>query len=126
VTLHYVDAGIDSGDIVFQEVLDTSWEDTGSSLYERSKRAMVDLFKRNFEKIRQGDLFRKRQDPLNARVHMASEIHEASRIHLDHKYRARDLLNLVRARSNFSEGASWFEEGGERYEVRVDIRRARQ
>ncbi|MHC4560181.1 MAG: formyltransferase family protein [Planctomycetota bacterium] len=123
VTLHFVDGGIDTGDTVFQETVEKSWEDAGSTLYERAKVAIVDLFKSKFGEIRSGNLPRKKQASAAATFHLGNEIEQASRIDLDQEYKARNLLNLLRARSNFPQGACWFVDDGHKYEVRVDIRK---
>ena len=50
----------------------------------------------------------------------------ASRIDLDQSYRARDLLDLLRAKTFAGYGGAWFEEAGQRFEVRVEIKAAPQ
>ena len=44
VTLHQVDQGIDSGRILAQKIIPTSWVDDGETLYQKSLIAMFDLF----------------------------------------------------------------------------------
>ncbi len=51
------------------------------------------------------------------------ELQPASRIDLDRQSSARQLLNLLRARTFPGYPACHFEDKGEMYEVRVDIRR---
>ena len=36
ITIHFIDEGIDSGNIVAQRKFPTSWEDTGKTIYEKS------------------------------------------------------------------------------------------
>jgi methionyl-tRNA formyltransferase len=121
VTIHWVDAGIDSGDIAFQREISVAWEDTGASLYRRALENMFDLFVDSYPRIATGDIPRVPQPA--ARCHYQRELDEASRIDPDCSYTGRELLNLLRARTFPPHPGAWFEEQGVRYEVRVDIRR---
>ena len=121
VTLHFIDAGIDTGDIVFQDLVEKTWCDTGSTLYRRGRQTIVDLFKKKFEDIRNGNLLRKKQDMNAGSFHWEKEIEASSKINMDDRYKARDLLNLIRARSGFPHGAAWFTDDGQKYEVRLEI-----
>lgn len=124
VSLHFVEEGIDSGDIVSQLEIPYDWEDTGGSLYQKATAAMVELFKSTYPRLRSGEIVRRPQNLSLGSFHRANELEEASRIDLDAHYSARDLLNLLRARTFPGRPACWFEESnGEVFEVRVDIRR---
>ena len=45
VSLHFVNIGVDSGDIIFQKEISKSWEDNGESLYYTAQSEMIILFK---------------------------------------------------------------------------------
>lgn len=45
VTLHYIDAGIDTGPIIQDKALPILDDDTGRTLYDRAQHAALDLFK---------------------------------------------------------------------------------
>jgi len=51
VTLHSVDTGIDTGDILDQQEVPITFDDTDASLYAKLSIAAVDLFKRNISNI---------------------------------------------------------------------------
>jgi methionyl-tRNA formyltransferase len=123
VTIHFVDPGVDTGDIAWQSQIPKSWEDTGKSLYEKAQQEIVRLFKNNFADIKNGNIPRTPQDRQQGSSHFAREIESASRIDLDRSYTARDLLNLLRARTFPPHPACRFTSGDATYEVRVDIRR---
>lgn len=124
VSLHIVDQGVDSGEIIAQKQLVYDWEDTGGTLYEKATFSMVELFKAAYPEIREGRIARVPQDLAIGSFHKANELDNASRIDLDATYRARDLLNLLRARTFPGHPACIFvESGGEEFEVRVEIRR---
>ena len=122
VTIHWLDGGVDSGDIAFQSGLETTWEDTGHSLYEKAQKAIVELFVKHWREIGAGTAPRAAQADGNATVHRASEMDAASRIELSQSYRARDLLNLMRARTFSPYPAVRFQDGDREFEVRVEIK----
>ena len=123
VSLHFVDNGIDSGDIIAQRVIDYGWEDNGGSLYVKAQREIVSLFKEIYPVIRTLKIPRQKQNLEQGSFHSANEMDLASKINLDAQYKARDLLNLLRARTFPGHPACWFCDNGEEYEVRIEIRR---
>lgn len=122
VTIHWLDDGVDSGAIAFQSGLETTWEDTGGSLYDKAQKAIVDLFVKHWPQIRAGTVPRAAQDDDRATAHRASEMDAISRIELGRSYHARDLLNLMRARTFPPYPAVRFEDGGREFEIRVEIK----
>ena len=123
VSLHKVDEGIDSGDIIAQAELPYDWEDTGGSLYRRATEAMVKLVQDAYPSLRNLNFVTRPQDTAAGTFHRASELDCASSIDLDKSYFARDLFNLLRARTFPGYPACTFSDGGALYEVRVDIKR---
>lgn len=124
VSLHFVEPGIDCGDVVAQLPIPYGWEDNGETLYQKAVLAMVELFKESYPMIRVGNISRSPQNIDQGSFHFAKELDEASRIELDKNYTASSLLNLLRARTFQGHPACWFEDGdGSVYEVRVEIRR---
>lgn len=121
VTLHKVDGGIDTGDIVAQRRIPYSWEDTGATLYEKAQSGMVSLFKKAYADLRNLNFNAVPQRLDEGSFHRASELDEASRIELDQRYTGRELLNRLRARTFRPHPACWFTDGGDVYEVRVEI-----
>ena len=61
VTLHYIDAGIDTGDIIAQTKIDFSSEETLSSSYKKLKLLIESLFKEHWPDISQGKCPRHKQ-----------------------------------------------------------------
>jgi methionyl-tRNA formyltransferase len=122
VTLHLAEEGIDSGAILFQTPIPKTWEDTGGSLYHRAKQEILDLFRAKYDDIVSGNYTGRPQDPAAGSFHLARELEEASVIDLDRQYRARDLINLLRARTFPGKPACRFSDSGKRYEVRIEIR----
>jgi methionyl-tRNA formyltransferase len=121
VSIHFIDDGIDTGDVAFQRELPITWADTGRTLYERALSEIVRLFQDSFPTIQSGQIPRSPQSHARGSMHYAREIEEASRIQLDEHYRARDLLDLIRARDFPGRGAAWFTDGSVTYNVTVTI-----
>jgi len=121
VSLHFIDEGTDSGPVLFQREIKVNGGDTGGTLYKKSCNEVVDLFKEVYGEITTGK-FKSVSQPKNTRLHLGSEIEEHSRINLDERYNARELLNILRGRS-FSQGkrAAYFLENGKRYNVKITI-----
>lgn len=90
VTMHYVDEGIDDGPIIGQNTIEIQTNDTGFSLYQKSQKSALALFKRYAPKIieaaRKGNRFPARiQDENKA------------------NYYKRDSLNNKEANLNWSQ-----------------------
>lgn len=126
VSLHRVEAGIDSGAIIAQKKIPYDWTATGETLYSTAQHEMIELFKRTYPKIRKLKFKGRKQPEGRGSFHFASEIDEVSHINLDSAYVARDLLNRLRGRTFDMKPACWFEEDGETYEVTTTIRKVRK
>lgn len=123
VTLHRVDCGVDTGDIVAQKEILYDWCDNGQTLYVKAQAAMVDLFCQTYPKLRSGHFDSQPQNREIGSLHHSSEIDPASKIDLDRLYQGRDLINLLRARTFEGHPGCWFEEAGNRYEISINIRK---
>jgi len=123
VSLHLVNDGVDTGPIIAQRSIPYSWEDTGETLYRRAMVEMVALFTEVYPQLRRGSVSAVPQDLNMGSYHHSSEIETASKINLEQNYRARDLLNILRARTFPGYPACSFYEHGQEYEVRIEIRK---
>jgi methionyl-tRNA formyltransferase len=126
VSLHFVDRGIDSGDIIAQREIPYDWEDTGESLYVKAQAGMIELFASTYPQLRSLTIARRAQDPSLGSFHLGTEMDQRSEIDLDSSYTARDLLNLLRARSFEGHPACRFTDCGDQYEVQVKIRKVKR
>ena len=120
-TLHFVNAGIDSGEIIDRESIPITWEDTGKTLYDKSLKALVRLFKSNYDSIMSGLSLSYPQDLLSGSIHYHKQLEPAARIEIDKQYSARDLLNIIRAKEFDPHPHAWFEDDGKKYEVSINI-----
>lgn len=121
VTIHYIDPGVDTGDIIAQTKYPIEPTDTAGSLHQKLTLGLVELFKATWPSVRAGKAPRVRQDHSLATVHRKSELGTLDRIEPERKYVARELLNLLRARTYPPYPAAFFEEKGNRVYVRVEL-----
>ena len=61
VTIHHLDEGVDSGDIIVQKEVDLDEDGTLASSYEKLQKEIQSLFMQNWEKMRRGNCDRRMQ-----------------------------------------------------------------
>lgn len=122
VTLHWVDKGIDTGDVIAQRSVPPEPVDTGATLYRKLETAGVSLFKDEWPSIRSGSAKRQPQPAQGGSYHRSSDVERIDRIDLDAPTTARQLLDVLRARTFRPYDSAWFEaEDGRRIYVRVSL-----
>jgi len=121
ITLHYVDAGIDSGPIIAQKKLKINILDTGGTLYKRSLKELFDLFKKDWFKIRSGLIESFKQNEDLATYHSASRINELDEIDLNKKMSAREFINLLRSRNFGDKTYAYFFENGKKIYIKLSL-----
>jgi methionyl-tRNA formyltransferase len=121
VTLHYVDEGIDTGDIVRQKAVAVACNDTGESLYHKLESAALDLLKETWPAIERGQIQRVAQHREQGTFHRQADLSRIDEIHLDQSCRAEDLLNLLRARTFPPYPGAFFRHNGRKVHVRVQF-----
>jgi methionyl-tRNA formyltransferase len=62
VTIHYLDEGIDTGDIIVQKQVSFSKDDTLRMSYDKLQNEIQRLFRENWAKVRAGECDRKKQE----------------------------------------------------------------
>ena len=126
VSLHFIDEGVDTGNIVAQKKFTTTWEDTGKSVYEKSRDLIVELFKEIFPKLKNNQLDSIKQKKDTGVYHKASELDQISEIKLEENYKARDLLNILRARMFPPHPSTFFYDDGKKYSIKITIKEEQQ
>ncbi len=121
VSLHWVNQGIDNGDLIAQQGIGYDWTDTGESLYFKAQSEISKLFKNNYNLIREGTATRIAQEKNSGSFHRANEIETASKLDLDKLMTVRAILNILRARNFEGFPACNFTDNGNVYEVRISI-----
>jgi methionyl-tRNA formyltransferase len=121
VTMHYLDEGIDTGDIVAQCQVPTLPTDTGERLYRRLEEASLGLFKETWPLVRSDRVTRTVQDESRGTLHFLRDVEELDRIELDHHYPARRLIDVIRARTFPPYQGAYFECEGRRIYLRLQL-----
>lgn len=123
-TLHFMDEGIDTGDIIHQLRVEIQPDDTADSLYKKIKRVEFDVFREAWPWIESGSFQRHSQDPLAGTTHRRQDLYRPEVQSLDLKVEARvgDVIKKLRAlTTNKMDEAAYFEVNGQRYRIQVRI-----
>jgi len=121
VTLHRIDADIDTGEILARRRVEVRPTDTGRSLYRRLEQAGLELFRSIWSRLVAGEIEGSPQDESAATEHRVQDVDDIDEIDLDAKYKARDLINILRARTFPPHDGAYFEEEGRRVYLRLEL-----
>ena len=122
-SLHIVDSGIDTGDIIMQEQVKVLPCDTANSLYQKVLKAELDVFKTAWPALRCGNYEMKKQIGTGTQ-HTKKELSDSKIQCLDLKTQQSvgRTLDILRAlTTNDPTEAAYFEDATGKYRVRVDI-----
>ena len=120
VTLHYIDEQIDTGDIIAQQAVPVEPADTGLTLYRKLERAGLDLFQKTWPLLRAGRIDGQSQKGTGT-YHTTRDVDHIDRVDLDKTYTARDLINILRARTFPPYRGAYFEKDGKRVYLRLEL-----
>lgn len=123
VSIHYIDRTVDTGDIVARREIEVGPFDTGRTLHEKLESESFKLFCETWPQIASGTASRMPQDRTEGTFHRARDVDDIDRIELDREYKARDLLNVIRARTFAPYSGAYYEENGERVYLRIELLR---
>ena len=98
VSIHKVEEEIDTGEIIAQKSIPYDWEDNGGTLYKKSEKECIKLFKKTFPKILYNKITKTIKNS-GGSFHLGKEMFLESEIDLEKSYKAKDLFNLLRART---------------------------
>jgi len=121
VTIHFIDDGIDTGPILFQKSIPITIEDTGQSLYKKGVEEVINLFKTKYSDIVSLNFTPEKQDNGSPTFHYAYEIYNETKIDLNKKYKAIDIINLIRARTFWDGPSAIINHNGSDYHIRLEI-----
>jgi methionyl-tRNA formyltransferase len=120
-TLHYIDAGVDTGDIIAQAEVEVEAVDTGETLYRRLEHASVELFESAWPSIRAGKALRTAQSQRSGTSHRAKDIERIDEIDLEATYKAKELIDLIRARTFRPYPGAYFRSQGKKIYLHLDL-----
>jgi methionyl-tRNA formyltransferase len=119
-TLHYLDEGVDTGNIIAQRELKVQAADTGATLYHKLEDVCIELFKESWPAFKEGKLARQPQ-PTQGTSHRVSDVQGIDQIDLDRHYTARELINLLRARTFPPHPGAYFMDGGRKIHLELKL-----
>lgn len=123
-TLHFMDEGVDTGDIIHQRLLIPSAGDTAHTLYSKLKILEYEVFKEALPSIVTGNFERKPQIRDAGTTHKRAQLFspEVQEIDLDAMQSPRELLRRLRAltTNNINE-AAFYRDNHKTYRVQVTI-----
>lgn len=121
VTLHYIDAGVDTGDLIAQQEVLIEPVDTGETLYHKLERACVALFKETWPLVRSGQVPRVPQHSREGTFHLTQDVDQIDQIDLNHTYTGRELIGTIRARTFPPYQGAYFVHKGRKVYLRLQL-----
>lgn len=117
-TLHFMNEGIDTGDIVYQKQIEVSPDDTADTLSKKTSEIEYAVFKETWPMLVSDNLIRKKQSAKAGSSHRKKDIAAIQQINLDQKVKAEDLIKRLRAlTTNDDNEAAYFKQGNRLYRV---------
>jgi len=120
VTLHYIDEGVDTGDVIAQKEVEVTPTDTGETLYRRLETEGLMFFKSVWPTIRAGATSRTPQSP-GGSYHRARDVEQIDEIDLQKSYRAQSLIDIIRARTFPPHKGAYFVHEGKKIYLRLSL-----
>ena len=121
VSLHFMDDQIDTGDVISQSEVKVETTDTGETLYLKLEKAGFELLCNSWTDIKSGTIKPKRQDNSQATQHRRDDVENIDEIKLENDYKARELIDILRARTFPPYDGAYFEKDGERIYIRLEL-----
>jgi|GEM_PF-437399 len=99
VTIHFIDSGVDTGDIIAQRIIPITPFETAGTLEKKTWAEIVNVFKKTWPKIKSQKIRRKKQNEKLKTSHKAIDIGSLDFIDPQKKYSGQELIQRLRARS---------------------------
>lgn len=125
VTVHYMDEGVDTGDLIAQREVVVESTDTGETLYRRLEGVSVELFEEIWTPWREGKALRRPQMH-GGTTHKLKDVATIDEIHLDKEYSARALIDVLRARSFKGYRGAYFVSNGHRIYLELSLQQEKE
>jgi len=120
-TLHYIDKGVDTGEIISQKRVSVEPIDTGKTLYCKLETASFELFKESWPLFIRGKLKGEIRKGLKGTYHRTRDVENVDLIDLDKKYTARELIDILRARTFPPYTGAYFVSRGKRIYLQLAL-----
>ena len=119
--MHYIDSGIDTGKVISQKKVFVEPVDTGGSLYKKLEIAFKDLFIETWPMIKKNDLKLEEQNLSEGTFHYSKDFNKVGLINLNEKYKASDLINLLRAKTFPGKPGAYFLDNGKKIYLKLEL-----
>ncbi|OGK42478.1 hypothetical protein A2954_01385 [Candidatus Roizmanbacteria bacterium RIFCSPLOWO2_01_FULL_37_12] len=121
VSLHFIDKGIDTGDIIAQKKIEIEPVDTAGSLEKKTWNSLLILFKKTWPKIKNNSVRRIAQSNSYATYHLAKQVDELDFIDFNKKYLAKDLIQKLKARSYPNHSFAYYLDQGKKIYINIKL-----
>lgn len=120
VSLHYIDEGVDTGDIIAQRETPVTQTDTSESLYRKLEAQSLELFRETWPSIKSGEAKGAPQRG-SGTAHRMKDVEMIDRIDPEKMYRAQDLIDLIRARTFPPYKGAYLDANGKKIHLRLEL-----
>jgi methionyl-tRNA formyltransferase len=121
VSIMKINQGIDSGNYFIKKKINYNFLDTGFSLYKNALKEMKLLFKKNIFSILEKKINSNKQNLSKGSYHKREEMEKLSEIKLNKLYKAKDLINILRAKMFPKHNPAFFIHNKKKYFIRIKI-----
>ncbi len=124
VSINHVNKKIDSGPIAFRsKILNIDWTWDAKKLYNEALKQMFLLIKKNFNKILKCEFPKIKQNTKYKKINYRKQMINKSKIKLGSKFKIKDFLNLLRAKTFHPYDGLIFSDKKKKFSVNVKIRK---
>jgi methionyl-tRNA formyltransferase len=95
--------------------------DTGETLYRKLEQASIALFQETWPLVRTGKAPRIPQSPKPGTYHRTQDVDAIDKIEMERAYVARDLINILRARTFPPYQGAYFLANGKKINLRLHL-----
>lgn len=122
VTLHYMDAEFDTGDIITQRKVETDFSDTGKQLHSRLEEAQFELFTEVWSEIESDTVEATPQDDTERSYHSKADFLDLCELDPEAEVEIKQFLDRLRALTFPPFDNAYIDIDGVRYYIDIDIR----
>ena len=121
VTLHYMDPGVDTGNIIAQQTVEKNFSDTGKTLQNRLEDAQVELFQSAWPKVVTGEVESEPQEQNAGTYHRSDEFEELCKLDPDETVQVKQFVDRHRALTYPPYNNATLEVDGETYHIEIEV-----
>lgn len=121
VSLHFMDEGVDTGDLIAQREIPLRPTDTGATLHRRLEEESVTLFRETWPSIAALEVPRFPQSTTAGSFRRTRDVAGLDAIDPNRLYRAQDLIDLIRARTFPPHKGAYLAANGKRVYLRLEL-----